>query len=299
MPMREDCRHYQSRTYTSGEVARFCVLDMAPDAPWRCPDNCPVYERRLADAGWTHGSLVEPAVEDEPTDVPAADAADLLENAEEIVERRGARGPRRGPRARAQGAAQVRQGRRVRLPPLVQAQGLRPAQVPVNSGGRRSKNAAHRLGEVVRAQLAGVPGSDVAQPGVDLLAMDLGEHRLGALHGDRRVGGDLGCDRPGAGERRVGVGEDFVHEADPLGTSGVDVLAGERELGDVAHPDQEREALEAAEIGDDRHLRLTDREDRVCGADAEVAGGDEVDAAADAVAVRRGDDGLGALGRRR
>ena len=86
MPMREDCRHYQSRTYTSGEVARFCVLDMAPDAPWRCPDNCPVYERRLADAGWTHGSLVEPTLEDEPSGVPAADAADVLENAEEIVD---------------------------------------------------------------------------------------------------------------------------------------------------------------------------------------------------------------------
>ena len=85
MPMREDCRHYQSRTYASGEVARFCVLDMAPDAPWRCPDNCPVYERRLADAGWTHGKLVEPALEPEPPDVPAADAADLLENAEEII----------------------------------------------------------------------------------------------------------------------------------------------------------------------------------------------------------------------
>ena len=85
MPMREECRHYQSRTYPSGEVARFCVLDLAPDAPWRCPDNCPSYVRRLADAGWTHGSLVESAVEQEPTDVPAADAADLLENAEEIV----------------------------------------------------------------------------------------------------------------------------------------------------------------------------------------------------------------------
>jgi len=83
--MREDCRHYQSRTYASGEVARFCVLDMAPDAPWRCPDNCPVYERRLADAGWTHGKLTEPALEEEPPEVPAADAADLLENAEEII----------------------------------------------------------------------------------------------------------------------------------------------------------------------------------------------------------------------
>lgn len=83
--MREECRHYQSRTYSSGEVARFCVLDMAPDAPWSCPDNCPVYERRLGDAGWTHGSLIEPAIEDEPTGAPAADVADLLEDAEEIV----------------------------------------------------------------------------------------------------------------------------------------------------------------------------------------------------------------------
>jgi hypothetical protein len=83
--MREDCRHYQSRTYASGEVARFCVLDMAPDAPWRCPENCPVYERRLADAGWTQAKQTEPVLEPEPDDVPAADAADLLENAEEIV----------------------------------------------------------------------------------------------------------------------------------------------------------------------------------------------------------------------
>jgi len=55
MPMREDCRHYQSRTYASGEVARFCVLDMAPDCRrGGALTECPVYERRLADAGWTH-----------------------------------------------------------------------------------------------------------------------------------------------------------------------------------------------------------------------------------------------------
>lgn len=85
MPMREECRHFQSRTYSDGESARFCVLDLAPDAPWRCPDNCPSYERRLADAAWTHGSLVEQPIEDEPDAIPAADAADLLGDAEEIV----------------------------------------------------------------------------------------------------------------------------------------------------------------------------------------------------------------------
>ena len=79
--MREECRHFQSRTYPSGEVARFCVLDLAPEAPWRCPEDCPRYERRLADAGWTHGSLVEPAIEEEPP----GDVAQLLDEAEEIV----------------------------------------------------------------------------------------------------------------------------------------------------------------------------------------------------------------------
>ena len=66
MPMREECKNFQSRTYDSGEVARFCVLDLAPEAPWKCPDDCPSYARRLADVGWSHGSLVEPALEPMP-----------------------------------------------------------------------------------------------------------------------------------------------------------------------------------------------------------------------------------------
>lgn len=84
MPMREECKHFQSRTYASGEVARFCVLDLAPEAPWRCPEHCPRYEPRTADAGWTHGSLVEPAIEEEP-DGSGTDVARLLDQAEDIV----------------------------------------------------------------------------------------------------------------------------------------------------------------------------------------------------------------------
>ena len=84
--MREECKHFQSRTYASGEVARFCGLDLAPEAPWRCPTDCPRYERRMADAGWVHGSLVEPAIENEP-EVPGGDVAAVLGNAEEIVNR--------------------------------------------------------------------------------------------------------------------------------------------------------------------------------------------------------------------
>ncbi|MHB8328657.1 MAG: hypothetical protein ACYDD6_03360 [Acidimicrobiales bacterium] len=84
MPMREECKHFQSRTYATGEVARFCELDLAPEAPWRCPQDCPSYSRRLADVGWVHGTLVEPAIEDEPGP-GGPDMVSLLGEAEDIV----------------------------------------------------------------------------------------------------------------------------------------------------------------------------------------------------------------------
>lgn len=82
--MREECVHFQSRTYESGEAARFCRLDLAPEAPWRCPADCPSYRPRMADVGWVHGSLVEPALEDEPG-AGGEDVAALLDSAEDIV----------------------------------------------------------------------------------------------------------------------------------------------------------------------------------------------------------------------
>ena len=86
MPMREDCRHFQSRTYASGESARFCVLDLAPEAPWRCPEDCPRYERRIADVGWVVGSVVRPGTPSEPEMVELNDeAAALLDEAEDIL----------------------------------------------------------------------------------------------------------------------------------------------------------------------------------------------------------------------
>ena len=82
--MREQCKHFQSRTYASGEVARFCQLDLAPEAPWRCPEDCASYAPRLADAGWVHGTLVEPPIEDEPG--PGGEAVvELLDQAEDII----------------------------------------------------------------------------------------------------------------------------------------------------------------------------------------------------------------------
>lgn len=88
MPMREDCRHFESRTYRTGETVRKCNLDLAPEAPWRCPDDCPRYEKRMADVNWSHGTLVTPGTPDEPLDALDRDddsVAKLLDEAEEIV----------------------------------------------------------------------------------------------------------------------------------------------------------------------------------------------------------------------
>ena len=84
MPMRVDCRYYESRTYGSGEVVRKCRIDLAPEAPWRCPDDCAGYERRMIDAGWQVGSLDKGYEAPEP-EPEGADIAALLDAAEEIV----------------------------------------------------------------------------------------------------------------------------------------------------------------------------------------------------------------------
>ena len=84
MPMREECKNFESRTYPSGDTVRKCNLDLAPDAPWRCPDNCPKYERRM-DAGWTYGTVVPPAVPVEPPGLDDGSAAAVLDAAEDIL----------------------------------------------------------------------------------------------------------------------------------------------------------------------------------------------------------------------
>jgi hypothetical protein len=84
MPMRLECKQYESRTYPNGETVRKCHLDLAPDAPWRCPDNCPKYERRM-DAGWTYGTVVPPATPAEPASVADGTAAKVLDEAEDFL----------------------------------------------------------------------------------------------------------------------------------------------------------------------------------------------------------------------
>ena len=81
MPMRQECKNFESRTYGNGETVRKCNLDLAPHAPWRCPDACSAYERRM-DAGWTYGTVVPPRTPEEPPGLDDGSAAALLDEAE-------------------------------------------------------------------------------------------------------------------------------------------------------------------------------------------------------------------------
>ncbi len=84
--MRQDCKNFESRTYPTGDTVRKCNLDLAPEAPWRCPESCEGYERRLADVNWRHGTLVTPPTPDEPSSLGEDDSiAALLDAAEDIV----------------------------------------------------------------------------------------------------------------------------------------------------------------------------------------------------------------------
>ena len=89
--MRTECKNFESRTYPNGDTVRKCNVDLAPDAPWRCPDNCPGYQRRLADQAWTHGTLVVPPTPPEPASVEDGTAAALLDEAEGILSAAGDR----------------------------------------------------------------------------------------------------------------------------------------------------------------------------------------------------------------
>jgi hypothetical protein len=89
MPMRYECKHYESRTYANGETVRKCNLDLAPEAPWRCPTTCAKFERRM-DLGWTVGGMVPPTSTAEPPGLDDGSAAAVLDEAENFLNAIGA-----------------------------------------------------------------------------------------------------------------------------------------------------------------------------------------------------------------
>ena len=89
MPMRQECKHFESRTYPNGETVRKCDIDMAPDAPWRCPEPCSKFEHRM-DAGWTYGAMVAAQSPEGPPGIDDGSAAALLDEAEDFLNSVGA-----------------------------------------------------------------------------------------------------------------------------------------------------------------------------------------------------------------
>ncbi len=89
MPMRQECKHFESRTYPNGETVRKCGLDLAPEAPWRCPESCSKFEHRM-DAGWNYGAMVSAQAPAEPPGLDDGTAAALLDEAEDYLNSVGA-----------------------------------------------------------------------------------------------------------------------------------------------------------------------------------------------------------------
>jgi hypothetical protein len=53
MAIREDCRHYSSRSLGSGEVVQRCRVEASEMVPFACPAECLFFEPRIiSDPGW-------------------------------------------------------------------------------------------------------------------------------------------------------------------------------------------------------------------------------------------------------
>ncbi len=72
MTVRDDCRHYSTRT-TAGGVVQRCRVDMAEPTPFACPDDCLFFEpRSITGTGWQR--LDRP--EEDRGEVPGGDRPD-------------------------------------------------------------------------------------------------------------------------------------------------------------------------------------------------------------------------------
>jgi hypothetical protein len=57
MAVREDCRHYSTRTVAGGDVIQRCRLGANEVTPFACPEGCLFFEHRpISGVGWAGGS---------------------------------------------------------------------------------------------------------------------------------------------------------------------------------------------------------------------------------------------------
>ncbi|MNZ98917.1 hypothetical protein D3C78_1182220 [compost metagenome] len=153
----------------------------------------------------------------------------------------------------------------------------------------------HGHAQVGRLQHGGVPGGDVFQAVVDAVVAHVADHFLGTGHGNRRLGGDFPGNAHHAVEQAGGVAVDTIDQADAarfVGTEGAPRIS---EFTQHAVPDDPGQALQCANIGGHADIDLLDGELRVLGRVTHVAGGNQVDGPAQAVALDRGEHGFAAI----
>ena len=112
-------------------------------------------------------------------------------------------------------------------------------------------------------------------------------HVFGTANGDRRLGSDLAGDLEHASQQFFLAGIGAVDQVDALRLGTVDGAAGKGQLTHHAVADDARQALQGADIGRHAHVDFLDGELRIDGGVAHVAGRDQVDRAAQAVALDR------------
>ncbi len=56
MAVREDCRHYSSRSTPSGDQLQRCKVSANEETPFACPEGCLFFEpRSVSGTGWQIG----------------------------------------------------------------------------------------------------------------------------------------------------------------------------------------------------------------------------------------------------
>lgn len=51
--VREDCRHYSTRSTPTGDVLQRCRLGVNEEMPFACPEHCLFFEpRQITGTGW-------------------------------------------------------------------------------------------------------------------------------------------------------------------------------------------------------------------------------------------------------
>ena len=163
VPMREECKHFQSRSYATGEVVRFCELDLAPEAPWRCPDGCASYDRATGRRGMA-STAAWSSRPSRTSPVPVAPMSSACSKRPRTSSTPWC--PRRWPRCEREERSKRETRPAVVAAPLT-LRARRPAPVPGSAASELRRpflhEGGHGLDQVVGLEEPGVPGRHVVE----------------------------------------------------------------------------------------------------------------------------------------